>query len=56
MSFEELGFHAQEIYEMAVEKYLRDEHMIDERDGLYYAPTDPMSGQPIMQVRAIRPA
>ena len=35
MSFEELGFHAQEIYEMAVEKYLRDEHMIDERDGMY---------------------
>ena len=54
MSFEELGFHAQEIYEMAVEKYLRDEHMIDERDGLYYAPTDPMSGQPMMTEEVLR--
>ena len=54
MSFEELGFHAQEIYEMAVEKYLRDEHMIDERDGMYYAPTDPMSGQPMMTEEVLR--
>ena len=54
MSFEELGFHAQEIYEMAVEKYLRDEHMIYERDGLYYAPTDPMSGQPMMTEEVLR--
>ena len=27
---------------MAVEKYLRDEHMIYEHDGKYYAPTDPI--------------
>jgi hypothetical protein len=48
MSFEELGFHAQEIYDMAVEKYLFDEYMIMKRDGMYYAPTDGMSGMPLM--------
>jgi hypothetical protein len=48
MSYEELGFHAQEIYDMAVEKYLFDEWMIMKRDGMYYAPTDGISGMPLM--------
>ena len=48
MSYEELGFHAQEIYDMAVEKYLFDEHMIMKRDGMFYPPIDTMSGMPLM--------
>ena len=51
---QELGFHAQEIYEMAVEKYLRDEHLIYQHDGRYYAPTDPMSGTPMMTEEVLR--
>ena len=54
MSFEELGLHAQEIYEMAVEKYLRDEHMIYQHDGMFYPPTDPMSGTPMMTEEVLR--
>jgi hypothetical protein len=54
MSYGELGFHAQEIYEMAVEKYLRDEHLIYQHDGRYYAPTDPMSGTPMMTEEVLR--
>jgi hypothetical protein len=48
VSFEELGFHAQEIYDMAVEKYLWDDYQIMKHDGMYYPPVDPMSGIPIM--------
>jgi hypothetical protein len=54
MSYQELGFHAQEIYEMAVEKYLRDEHLIYQHDGRYYAPTEPMSGTPMMTEEVLR--
>jgi hypothetical protein len=54
MSFEELGFHAQEIYDMAVEKYLWDEHMILKRDGMFYPPTDPYSGLPMMTEEVLR--
>jgi hypothetical protein len=48
MSYEELGFHAQEIYDMAVEKYLFDEYQVMKRDGMFYPPIDPMSGMSLM--------
>jgi hypothetical protein len=54
MSFDELGVHAQEIYDKACEKYLWDEHQIDKRDGMYYAPIDPMSGTPLMTEDVLR--
>ena len=54
MSFEELGFHAQEIYDMAVEKYLFDEYMVMKRDGRYYPPVDTMSGTPLMTEDVLR--
>jgi hypothetical protein len=44
MSFEELGFHAQEIYDKAVEKYLFDEFQIYKQDGMFYPPPDPYGG------------
>jgi hypothetical protein len=43
VSFEELGVHAQEIYDKAVEKYLFDEFMIYKQDGMFYPPQDPYS-------------
>ena len=54
MSFEELGFHAQEIYDMAVEKYLWDDFQIQKYDGLFHAPIDPMSGTPMMTEDVLR--
>jgi hypothetical protein len=48
MSYEELGQHAQEIYDMAVEKYLYDEHGIYKVDGMYYPPPNPYTGTSYM--------
>jgi len=48
MSFEELGAHAQEIYDMAVEKYLFDEYQIYKVDGAFYPPPDPYTGTSYM--------
>ena len=49
MSFEELGYHAQEIYDLAVEKYLRDTYQVYKRDGMFYPPPDPYgSGESYM--------
>jgi hypothetical protein len=48
VSYEELGFHAQEIYDMAVEKYLFDEHQIYKVDGMFYPPPSPYTGTSYM--------
>jgi hypothetical protein len=48
VSYEELGRHAQEIYDLAVEKYLFDTYSIYKSGGEFYAPTEPYYGESTM--------
>jgi hypothetical protein len=54
MSYPELGAHAQEIYDMAVEKYLSDRYGIYKIDGKFYPPPDPYTGTSYMPEELLR--